>query len=129
MSHPPSSLTLTISSGSEWAESTPALGIRGVLSFIVCALLDAYRENRQVDEGGADEESTRQWAIMWKNVSEEMGLGNHGHQHARAEVGRCRGDVVRRGDVVVEGEWGHHIGGGDMGDRWRKVRGGSRKET
>jgi hypothetical protein len=23
----------------------------------------------------------------------------------------------------------NHIGGGDMGDRWWKVRGGSRKET
>jgi hypothetical protein len=59
MSHPPSSFSLTVSSGSEWAESTPALGSRGSLSFVVCALLDAYREDMQVDKGGADEDSTR----------------------------------------------------------------------
>jgi hypothetical protein len=48
MSHPPSLFSLTASSGSEWAESTPALGRRGGLSFIVCALLDAYREKGDV---------------------------------------------------------------------------------
>jgi hypothetical protein len=42
----------------------------------------------------------------WKDMIVEMGLGKHGHRHARVEVGRCRGDVVRRGDVVAEGEWG-----------------------
>jgi hypothetical protein len=51
MSHPPSMFTLTASSGSEWAESTPATGRRGSLSFIVYALLDVSRDDWQTDEG------------------------------------------------------------------------------
>jgi hypothetical protein len=59
MSHPPYSFSLTDSSGSKWSESTPMLGSRGGLSFIVYALLDSYREDIQVDRGGADRDLTR----------------------------------------------------------------------
>jgi hypothetical protein len=44
--------------------------------------------------------------LRWKYVIVDMGLGKRGHQHVRDEVGRCRGDVVRRADVVAEGECG-----------------------
>jgi hypothetical protein len=59
MSHPPSSYSLNISLISEWEESTPTLRSCGGLSFIAYSLLDSYREDRLVDEGGADEDSTR----------------------------------------------------------------------
>jgi hypothetical protein len=71
MSNPPSSFSLTASSGSEWVGSTPALGRRGGLSFVIRALLDACREDRQVDEGGVDGDLTKRWAVMWKDASVE----------------------------------------------------------
>jgi hypothetical protein len=46
MYHPPSLLSLTVSSGYEWAESKPVLGSHGFLSFTFYALLDAYKEER-----------------------------------------------------------------------------------
>jgi hypothetical protein len=71
MSHPPSMFPLTSSSRSQWADSTPALGRHGGLSFAFCALLDACKGDMQVDEGGVDEDSTRRWATMWKDTAVE----------------------------------------------------------
>jgi hypothetical protein len=64
----PSLFSLTVSLESEWAGSTPLLRRHGSLSFIIWDLLDACREDRKKGEGRADEESTRQWVVMWKDI-------------------------------------------------------------